>query len=97
MFIHQSESIRSSIRSIILGISVLMYLIRSGVLCSSAVMDFFVNSGSVNVKSAMASNESRISFLAIVRSLILWNHSSEELMDLSEVSKFFFINYLVMV
>lgn len=58
--------------------------------CSSAVMDFFVNSGSMDVKIAMASNESRISFSAIVRSLNLWKHSSGELMNtLSEVSKLF--------
>lgn len=52
--------------SMILNISVLVYLIRLGVLLRSAFMGSFASSRSMDVKSSLTSNETVISYSPMV-------------------------------
>lgn len=83
--------------SMILDISNLMYLIRLGVLFSSAFLDSFPSSRYVDVKSSLTSNETVISYSPMVMSLILWKQCSWEVIEYLLLSmrcpRFFFCQF----
>lgn len=69
------------IKSMILIISILVYLVSMDVLCSTACMDSFINSGFMEVKCVVILNETIITSSSIIRSLILWRHCGGRLME----------------
>lgn len=56
-------------RFVILDISMLVCMARSGVLCNTAAMDYFASSGWMDVNSAVTMNETIISSSYIFRGL----------------------------
>lgn len=73
----------------ILGISILVYLYKSYMLCSTDTMDSFPNSQSIDMNGDVTLDKTIISSSSIFRALIFCNHCGGVFTLLCEVSKLF--------